>query len=81
MSDLHSVRVPATMIVTALLVIILLSSNRTTYTVAPAADNYSLAACESRPVVLPPPTPKRVCSWPQQTRQSLMQHDREASEE
>jgi hypothetical protein len=66
---MSSVRAPATVIVTALLVIILLSSARTTYRLAPAEHSspnrgYALAACESRPVILAPAEPRRACPWP-----------------
>ena len=38
MSDMNSGRVPATIVFSALLVVILVSSSRTTYTLAPAKD-------------------------------------------
>src|SRR5687768_289817 len=69
MSHLNSARVPATVIFTALLMIILLSSTRTTYRLAPAkktmAGGYTPASCASRPATLvPPPEPHRACPWP-----------------
>lgn len=79
MSHLNSVRVPATVIISALLVIILLSSTRTTYRLAPAehrAGNhgYALAACTQQPVTLiPPPEPRRACPWP---RRQIWAHSR-----
>ena len=63
MSHLNSARVPAAFIFTALLVIILVSSGRTTYKLAPppASDaapahdaGYALASCDSRPVASAP---------------------------
>ena len=74
MSDLHSVRVPAAMIVTALLIIILMSSSHTTYTFSPAPGGYALAARESRPVVLAP-APLRSCTGPRVGRANTMPLD------
>lgn len=75
MSDMKSARVPATMIVTGLLLIILLSSSRTTYTLATPPSGYSLAGRESRTVLLrPAPEPARACAWPQRG-QERWEHD------
>jgi hypothetical protein len=71
MSHLHSVRVPATVIFAALLVMILVSASRTTYRLSPVpalsnSAGYALAGCDSHPVTLAPlraeattPTPLR----------------------
>jgi hypothetical protein len=76
MSDLHSVRVPAAMIVTALLIIILMSSSHTTYTFSHAPGGYALAARESRPVVLAPaPAQTRSCVGPRVGRANTMPLD------
>ena len=68
MSQLNSVRLPATIIFTALLGIIMVSASRTTYRLAPASEpakgEYSLAACETRPAIIAPrPEPLRACPW------------------
>ena len=52
MSHLHSVRVPATLICSALLIIVVLSATRTTYRIATgaqaaASNSYALAGCDS----------------------------------
>jgi hypothetical protein len=82
MSQLNSVRLPATIIFTALLGIIMVSASRTTYRLAPASQpangGYALAACETRPAIIAPrPEPPRACpspqSWPQPLPQSLSQ--------
>ena len=74
MSHLNSARAPAAFIFTALLVIILVSSGRTTYKLAPppASDaapahdaGYALASCDSRPVASTPELePRPVASTP-----------------
>lgn len=74
MQHMNSGQVPATVIFTALLVIILVSSGRTTYKLAPppASDaalahdaGYALASCDSRPVAsAPEPEPRPVASTP-----------------
>ena len=51
MQHMNSVRVPATVIFTALLIIIMVSSSRTTYTLAPAPERTAVAAC-AQPVPL-----------------------------
>jgi hypothetical protein len=78
MSQLNSVRLPATIIFTALLGIIMASASRTTYKLAaasePAKGGYALAACEARPAtIVPRPEPPRTCPWPQSWPQSLSQ--------
>lgn len=45
MQHMNSVRVPATIIFTALLIIIMVSSSRTTYTLTPAPERTAAAAC------------------------------------
>lgn len=75
MSHLNSVRVPAAIIVTALLVIILVSSSHTTYTLAPAprpaAGLNSPASCEGWLVtVAREAVPRRACPWPHRARQA-----------
>lgn len=79
MSHLNSVRVPATFIFTALLMIVLVSASRTTYRLAPgkdtkrAPDSHVLAGCEHRPVVLTPePEPRQVCPWPRPAHSSRL---------
>ena len=70
MSQLNSVRVPATVIFTALLLIILVSSSHTTYRLsspaerAPSAGAYALAGCESRPLDLVPMAEPRLAIAP-----------------
>jgi hypothetical protein len=72
MQHMNSVRVPATIIFTALLVIILVSSSRTTYTLAPAGERATLAACGVQlPSVARETAERRVCpspAWPRRTR-------------
>jgi hypothetical protein len=77
MSQLDSARALATVVFTALLVIILLSSARTTYTLSAAVERpsarggYALAACEARPVTPAPESAlPRACPWPRSTPQS-----------
>ena len=81
MSQLNSVRLPATIIFTALLGIIMVSASRTTYRLAPASEpakgGYALAACETRPATITPQTePPHVCPWPQSLSQSWPHHTR-----
>jgi hypothetical protein len=78
MSQPDSARALATMVFTALLVIILLSSTRTTYQLSPATEpakgGYALAACEARPAtVAPQPRPPRACPWLQTWPHALPQ--------
>jgi hypothetical protein len=67
MSHLNSMRLPATVIFTALLILIMLSASNTTYRLAPPADTtvpgYALAACDTR-VAPKPVEPARACPWP-----------------
>lgn len=71
MQDMHSVRGPATVIFTALLIIIMVSASRTTYTLALAKrpEGVAVASCA-------PPEPvreaaeRRACSWPHATRRA-----------
>jgi hypothetical protein len=62
MQHMNSVRVPATIIFTALLVIILVSSSRTTYTLAPSRERTALAACGT-PAVAREAAERRHCPW------------------
>ena len=65
MSHLNSMRLPATVIFTALLFLIMLSASNTTYRLAPPADSavpgYSLPACDAR---AKPAEPAGACPWP-----------------
>jgi hypothetical protein len=71
MQHMNSVRVPATIIFTALLVIILVSSSHTTYTLAPARERTALAACGVQPPsVVREAAERRLCpapAWPSRT--------------
>lgn len=66
MSHMNSVRGPATMIFTALMVLILVSSSRTTYRFGPAAKENTRAALST---AAPPSSAeihelRRFCPWP-----------------
>ncbi len=71
MSHMNSLRVPATLIFAAVMIIILVSSSRTTYTFGPAPST-PVAACPMTPVA--EPEARRACPWPRRTRHSLA-HD------
>lgn len=62
MRHMNSVRLPATIIFTALLIVIMVSSSRTTYTLSPAPDVTAIAACAQPPVRARAEPP--ACPWP-----------------
>ena len=66
---MNSVQVPATVIFTALLAIIMVSASRTTYTLAPAKERTALAACAA-PTLIREAAERRVCPWPSTSRRS-----------
>jgi hypothetical protein len=66
---MNSVQMPATVIFSALLVIILLSASRTTYTLAPAKERTALVAC-AVPTLMREAAERRVCPWPSTSRRS-----------
>ncbi len=75
MSHLNSMRLPATAIFTALLILIMLSASNTTYRLAPPADEATsgsvLAACDGRTAErLSPAERERACPWPHRKRQA-----------
>lgn len=67
MQHMNSVQVPATAIFSALLVIILFSASRTTYTLSPAKERTALAACGA-PTLMREAAERRVCPWPSASR-------------
>ena len=75
MSHMNSVRVPATMIFTALMVLILLSSSRTTYTFGPAPNEKTRAAgCPTAPAAsTKADEPRRFCPRPRLIRHGWTQ--------
>ena len=60
MQHMNSGQVPATVIFTALLVIILLGASRTTYTLSPAKERTALAACDT-PALAREAAERRAC--------------------
>ncbi len=57
MHDMNSLRLPGAVVIAALMVMLLVSSSRTTYRLSPlrpAAQGYTMAASETRPVTLAP---------------------------
>jgi hypothetical protein len=74
MSDLNSMRLPATVIFTALLIVIMLSASNTTYRLSPPSNGAMrgdmFAACDMRTAALSKPVePTRACPWPHRRRQ------------
>ena len=67
MQHMNSVQVPAKVIFSALLVIILFSASRTTYTLSPAKERTALAACGA-PTLMREAAERRVCPWPSASR-------------
>ena len=67
MQHMNSGQVPATVIFTALLVIILLGASRTTYTLSPAKERTALAACDT-PALAREAAERRACPWSSASR-------------
>jgi hypothetical protein len=67
MRHMNSVRVPATVIFSALLVIIMVSASRTTYKLTTDREASALGPC-TLPATARDPDPARACPWPQATR-------------
>lgn len=72
MQHMHSVRGPATVIFTALLIIILASASRTTYTLAPAKrpEGAAVASCAPSPEPVREAAERRACPWPHAMRRA-----------
>jgi hypothetical protein len=70
---MNSMRVPATLIFAAVMIIILVSSSRTTYTFGPAST--PVAACATPPMAEREPEAHRACPWPRRTRHSFTRDD------
>jgi len=72
MQHMNSVRVPATVIFSALLVVIMISASRTTYKFTTEREASALGPSCTLPVELPglahDPDPARACPWPQAPR-------------
>lgn len=67
MQHMNSGQVPATVIFTALLVIILLGASRTTHTLSPAKERTALAACDT-PALAREAAERRACPWSSASR-------------
>jgi hypothetical protein len=69
---MNSMRVPATLIFASVMIIILVSSSRTTYTFG-TAPSAPVAACATAPIA--EPEARRTCPWPRRTRHPLAHDD------
>jgi hypothetical protein len=67
MQHMNSMRVPATVIFSALLVIIMVSASRTTYKFTTEREASALGPC-TVPATARDPDPARSCPWPQAPR-------------